>query len=54
MKRLFYAMREIETEEVDDESLDQFRAAADQLSNTIHAIEMRRRRRQKMAHKLRI
>jgi hypothetical protein len=53
MKRLFYAMREIEPEDVDDESLDQFMAAADQLSNAIRAIEMRRRRREKTAQKLR-
>src|SRR5918912_1533168 len=33
MKRLFYAMREIEPEDLDDESLEQFIAAADQLSN---------------------
>lgn len=52
MKRLFYNMREIEPEDLDDESLDQFMAAADQLSNTIHAIEMRRRR-EKTAQKLR-
>jgi hypothetical protein len=45
MKRLFYAMREIRPEDVDDESLDQFMAAADQLSNAIHAIEIKRRKR---------
>lgn len=54
MKRLFYAMREIEPEDVDDESLDQFMAAADQLSNAIHAIEIRRRRREKTVQKLQI
>lgn len=46
MKRLFYAMREIRPEDVDDESLDQFMAAADQLSNAIYAIELKRRKRQ--------
>lgn len=54
MKRLFYAMREIEPEDVDDESLDQFMAAADQLSNAIRAIEIRRRRREKTVQKLQI
>jgi hypothetical protein len=54
MKRLFYAMREIQPEDIDDESLDQFMAAADQLSNAIHVIEIRRRRREKPAQKLRI
>jgi len=45
MKRLFYAMREIQPEDVDDESLDQFMAAADQLSNAIYSIELKRRKR---------
>lgn len=52
MKRLFYAMREIEPEDVDDESLDLFMAAADQLSNAIHRIESKRRQREKGARKL--
>jgi hypothetical protein len=52
MKRFFYAMREIEPEDVDDESLDEFMAAADQLSNAIYKIELKRRRREKGAHKL--
>jgi hypothetical protein len=45
MKRLFYAMREIGPEDIDDQSLDQFMAAADQLSNAIYSIELRRRKR---------
>lgn len=52
MKRFFYAMREIEPEDVDDESLDEFMAAADQLSNAIYKIELRRRQREKGARKL--
>jgi hypothetical protein len=52
MKRLFYAMREIRPEDVDDESLDRFMAAADQLSSAIHAIELRCRRRQLKTLKL--
>lgn len=52
MKRLFYAMREIRPEDIDDESLDQFMAAADQLSNAIYAIELRRRRQQQKPAKL--
>ena len=47
MKRFFYAMREIEPEDVDDESLDEFMAAADQLSNAIFRIELRRRQRER-------
>lgn len=54
MKRLFYAMREIEPLDVDEESLDQFMAAADQLSNAIHSIEMKRRRRKQSARKLQV
>lgn len=49
MKRLFYAMREIRPEDIDDESLDQFMAAADQFSNAVHVIELRSRRQQKMS-----
>jgi hypothetical protein len=48
MKRLFYAMREIQPEDIDDESLDQFMAAADQLSNAIYAIELKRRKLKKV------
>jgi hypothetical protein len=48
MKRLFYAMREIQPEDIDDESLDQFMAAADQLSNAIYAIELKRRKQKKV------
>lgn len=51
MKRLFYAMREIQPEDIDDESLDQFMTAADQLSNAIYTIELKRRR-QKNVKKL--
>lgn len=44
MKRLFFAMKEIRPEDVDDQSLDEFLAAADQLSNAIHGIRQRSRR----------
>jgi hypothetical protein len=44
MKRLFFAMKEIRPEDVDDESLDQFMAAADQLSNIIYAIQLKSRK----------
>ena len=54
MKRFFYAMREIEPEDVDDESLKEFMAAADQLSNVIYRIELKRRQREKGARKLQI
>lgn len=48
MKRLFYAMREIQPDDIDDESLDQFMAAADQLSNAIYTIELKRRKQKKV------
>jgi hypothetical protein len=43
MKRLFYAMREIQPEDIDNESLDEFMAAADQLSKAIYRIELKGR-----------
>jgi hypothetical protein len=49
MKRLFYAMREIQPEDIDDESLDQFMSAADQLSNAIYTIERKRRKQKKIS-----
>jgi hypothetical protein len=52
MKRFFYAMREIEPEDVDDESLDEFMTAADQLSNAIYKIELKRRQREKGVRRL--
>ena len=52
MKRLFYAMREIQPEDVDDESLDEFMRAADQLSNAIYAIELKRQKREQKVRKL--
>ncbi len=54
MKRLFYAMREIEPEDVDDELLERFMAAADELSNVLYAFQMKRRQREKQASKLKI
>lgn len=48
MKRLFYAMREIQPDDIDDESLDQFMAAVDQLSNAIYTIELKRRKQKRI------
>lgn len=47
MKHLFYAMREIQPEDIDDESLDQFMWAADQLSNAIYSIELKGHKQQR-------
>jgi hypothetical protein len=47
MKRLFFATREVEREDLDDEMMGQFLAAMDGVSNVLHRIERRRRDRQK-------
>jgi hypothetical protein len=56
MKRLFYAMKEIEPEDLDEETMDDFLAAMDGVSNVIVRIERRRqeRHRELAAHRLRI
>ena len=45
MKRLFYAMKEIEPEDLDEETMDDFLAAMDGVSNVIVRIERRRQER---------
>jgi len=47
MKRLFYAMREIEPEDLDEETMDDFLAAIDGVSNVLFRVERRRRERHK-------
>jgi hypothetical protein len=47
MKRIFYAMREVEQEDLDDEIMGQFLAAMDGVSNVLYRLEKRRRERQK-------
>ncbi|MBA3241136.1 MAG: hypothetical protein H0T60_07900 [Acidobacteria bacterium] len=47
MKRIFYAMREVDQEDLDDEIMVQFLAAMDGVSNVLYRIEKRRRERQK-------
>ena len=54
MKRLFFAMREIEPEDLDEETMDDFLQAMDGVSNIIYRIEKRRRARHKQAKKLKI
>ena len=44
-KRLFYAMKEIELEDLDEETMDVFLAAMDVVSNVIVRIERRRQER---------
>jgi len=45
MKRIFFAMREIEPEDLDDETMDEFMSAMDQLSNILYRIEKKRQKR---------
>ncbi len=52
MKRLFYAMRDIEPEDLDDETLERFMKAADEMSNVLYSIETKRRSREKKTQKL--
>jgi len=54
MKRFFYAMRQIEPEDVDDAGLEAFMRAADELSNVLYGFELRRRQREKGVRKFQI
>lgn len=45
MKRIFFAMREIEAEDLDEEVMEDFLQAIDQVSNVLYRIEKRRQRR---------
>jgi hypothetical protein len=49
MKRLFYAMKEMEPEDLDEEIMDDFLAAMDGVSNVIFRIERRRQERHREA-----
>ncbi len=46
MKRLFFAMREIQPEDLDEQILNDFMAAMDEVSNVLYRIELRRRKRE--------
>jgi hypothetical protein len=54
MKRIFYAMREVTLEDLDEETMDQFMAAMDGVSNALYRIEKRRKSREVKIEKLRI
>ncbi len=45
MKRLFFAMREIEPEDLDEETMDDFLQAMDGVSTVLHRLEKRRQKR---------
>jgi hypothetical protein len=46
MKRLFFAMREVQLEDLDEEIMDDFMTAMDQVSNVLYRLEKRRRERE--------
>lgn len=46
MKRIFYAMREVRLEDLDEETMEEFMAAMDGVSNVLYRIEKRRKSRE--------
>ncbi|MGB9179685.1 MAG: hypothetical protein WCB68_10620 [Pyrinomonadaceae bacterium] len=52
MKRIFFAMREIEPDDLDEETMDEFLAAMDQVSNVLYRIEKRRQKRDEQRPKM--
>ena len=54
MKRIFFAMREVQLEDLDEETMDEFMAAMDGVSNVLYRIEKRRKGREVKIEKLRI
>lgn len=47
MKRLFFATRDVESEDLDEEIMEDFLAAMDRVSNILFRIERKRQERQK-------
>lgn len=45
MKRIFFAMRKIDPEDLDEGTMDEFMSAMDQLSNILYRIEKKRQKR---------
>jgi hypothetical protein len=54
MKRLFFAMREIQPEDLDKQILGDFMAAMDGVSNVLYRIEVRRRKREQQPQKIKL
>jgi len=54
MKRIFFAMREVQLEDLDEETMEEFMAAMDGVSNVLYRIEKRRKGREVKIEKLRI
>lgn len=46
MKRIFYAMREVRLEDLDEDTMDEFMEAMDGVSNVLYRIEKRRKSRE--------
>ena len=51
MKRLFFAMREIKPDDLDEETMNDFLQAMDQVSNVLYRIEKRRQKREEQRQK---
>jgi hypothetical protein len=54
LRRLFYSMREIQPEDLDEQILEEFMGAMDKVSNIINRIEVRRRKREQQLQKMKI
>jgi hypothetical protein len=52
MKRLFFAMREIQLEDVDEQLLSDFMLAMDEVSKVLYRIELRRRKREQQSQRM--
>lgn len=54
MKRLLFALREIQPEDLDDKILNDFTTAMDEVSNVLYKIELRRRKRDQQSQKMNV
>lgn len=54
MKRIFYAMREVRLEDLDEETMEEFMEAMDHVSKVLFRIEKRRRDRERPLNRLSI
>ena len=52
MKRIFYAMREIKLEDLDEETMEEFMSAIDHVSKVLFRIEKRRRENERASKRL--
>src|SRR5262249_971432 len=51
MKEFFFALRDIQPEEIDDQTLERLTGRADELMEVVHAIRRKRRRAEKRAQR---